>query len=132
MKQLEEISLAKMKENENLRFHYHTRTDDIKKVTNTMTINTNENFSDTKHLISTFQNRNCSLIRNIEKLVEEKKSVEISIPKIVAELDEVQGLNMTNEETLRERMIKLKKVQNKFSQLQSSKENIFDKTAIHL
>lgn len=29
-------------------------------------------------------------------------------------------------------MIKLKQVQNKFKKLQSSKENIFDKTAIHL
>lgn len=97
MKQLEDISLARMKENEDLRFHYHTRTDDIKKVTNTMTINTNENFSDTKHLISTFKNRNCSLIRNIEKLVEEKKSIEISIPKITTELDEIQEFNLKNE-----------------------------------
>ena len=65
MEKLEQLSVNLVQENEELRSHYHNRTDDIKKLTHTMTINTNENYSDIRHLIATFRNRNGAMIRNI-------------------------------------------------------------------
>ena len=73
MKNLHQISNNLLEENKQLRKHYCERTQDIKKLVETITINSNQDYSDIEHQNHLYRESNIFLVKKIEEKVRDNK-----------------------------------------------------------
>lgn len=64
---LQKLSQQLLLENQQMRKHYSARTGDIKKIIQTISINTNEEINDVNHQSFLLKESNCILVKNIEE-----------------------------------------------------------------
>lgn len=69
MSSLNKLSQMLLKENQQLRKHYGARTGDIKKLIETISINTHEDIGDVSHQCFLLKESNCLLVKQIEGLI---------------------------------------------------------------
>lgn len=65
---LDSLTQKLTSENEALRLHYHQRSIDLQSLIKTLTLNSNENLTETKHLVHTYREHNCMMAKQIEEL----------------------------------------------------------------
>ena len=65
MSTLQKLSQRVLTENQQLRKHYSARTADIKKIIETISINTNEETNDITHQSFLMRESNCALVKQI-------------------------------------------------------------------
>jgi hypothetical protein len=75
MASLHKLSQMILAENQQLRKHYSTRTSDIKKLIETISINTHEEISDVTHQSFLLRESNCAMVKKIELLMREMQGV---------------------------------------------------------
>lgn len=71
MTTLHKLSQTLLAENQQLRRHYVARTSDIKKLIETISINTNEEVNDVTHQTFLIKESNCAIVKHIEALMKE-------------------------------------------------------------
>ena len=117
MEHLEGFSKNLLIENEELRSHYHERSNDVQKLIQTMTLNTKEDISDTLHQVHAFRESNRLTIKNIDQLSKELKEIEQENTKLSFLLAEARKQNIEVDERHRGRMIKKRELTNKIAEL---------------
>ena len=68
MAKLKSISEKILEENTQMRHHYQQRTEDIRKIATTISINMNEEIEDINHMTHMTKNHNYAIVKNVEKV----------------------------------------------------------------
>lgn len=79
MSQLHKLSHQLLEQNQQMRKHYSARTGDIKKIIQTISINTNEETNDVNHQSFLLKESNCILVKKIEEQMKSMQTIQANL-----------------------------------------------------
>lgn len=74
--------------------HYHQRSADLQSLIKTLTLNSNENLTETKHLVHTYREHNCMMAKQIEEINAQGSSLDDSISAASKQLHQTSATNI--------------------------------------
>lgn len=98
MSQLQKLSQQLLQQNQQMRKHYSARTSDIKKIIETISINTNEEINDVNHQSFLLKESNCILVKKIEEQMKKIHEIESGLEEKHKQLEEYTQANIKMEQ----------------------------------
>lgn len=106
MTQLQKLSQQLLQENQQMRKHYSARTGDIKKIIETISINTNEEINDVNHQSFLLKESNCILVKKIEEQMKTMHTIQSNVAEKRKQLEENTQTNIRIEQNNGDLLVK--------------------------
>lgn len=123
MKVLARVAKELLEENQQLRTHHRLRTQDIRRLIETISLNTHEDLSDLTHQCFLLKESNHALVKNIETLMRAASEGSTLLAHTAAELDGLQLQGQADQRAIRDLQVKNKQLFYRCEELKRQAEN---------